>query len=280
MCSQFSIRVDPAFTKLGLFCANLANSGLPLELPRVTLYSKLGYELDIRTLGFSILTCAGKTFGSLKVNDIIMVNLAADVGGPRFNRVSAISTDLTQVTLAAVPAVTGVCVGTAMASTTPTGIHVARPAIVNNEESGLYASIDQENISDVSLANADLSIKSQMTSLSTNAVGTMTVQVVDVVGVTTAFFEPFDAERYSVHYSDGSVEDLTSDQFTLSNNSTTATITGLTASQSNVVLNVTARKNSVQSKAKEYLRSQKIEIDKCVSAASTVNGPSILRTLI
>ena len=147
---------------------------------------------------------------------------------PRFNRVSAISADLKSVTLAAVPSVTGVCVGTVLSSHQSTGFHVARPAIINNEESGLYASIDQENISDVSLANADLSIKSQMTSLSTNAVGTMTVQVVDVVGVTTAFFEPFDAERYSVHYSDGSVEDLTSDQFTLSNNSTTATITGLT----------------------------------------------------
>ncbi|BCU99240.1 MAG: hypothetical protein CM15mV26_0790 [uncultured marine virus] len=87
--------------------------------------------------GSSVLTCAGKTFGSLKVNDIIIVNLAADVGGPRFNRVSAISTDLTQSNISSSSSVTGVCVGTAMASTTPTGIHVARPAIVNNEESGL-----------------------------------------------------------------------------------------------------------------------------------------------
>ena len=238
---------------------------------KTTVIKELGVGDEVNINGSSVLTCAGKTFGSLKIGDILILNNKTDAA-PRFNRISAISTDLKQITLAAVPSVTGVCVGTALNNHQSTGFHVARPAIVNNEESGLYATIDQENISDVSLANADLSIKSQMTSLSTNAVGTMTVQVVDVVGVTTAFFEPFDAERYSVHYSDGSVEDLTSDQFTLSNNSTTATITGLTASQSNVVLNVTARKNSVQSKAKEYLRSQKIQIDKCVSAASTVNG--------
>ena len=36
-------------------------------------------------------------------------------------------------------------------------------------------------------------------------------------GISSAFYESFDEERYSVHYGDGSVENLTSDQFVLSN---------------------------------------------------------------
>ena len=55
-------------------------------------------------------------------------------------------------------------------------------------------------------------------------------------------FETFDAERYYVAYSDGTVEDLTSDQVTLGSGGATVEFTGLTAGASNVVVNVTAKK--------------------------------------
>ena len=43
---------------------------------------KLADEVSIS--GSSVLTCAGKTFGSLRVGDIIIVNLTTDAN-PRFN---------------------------------------------------------------------------------------------------------------------------------------------------------------------------------------------------
>ena len=89
------------------------------------------------------------------------------------------------------------------------------------------------------------------------------------VGITSAFFESFDAERYSVIYSDGSVEDLTSDQFTLASGGGSVTITGLTASQSNVVVNTTVKKNNIKNKKKEYTRSEKVSVTRTVSGVST-----------
>ena len=45
--------------------------------------------------------------------------------------------------------------------------------------------------------------------------------------------------------------------------------TGLTKNQSNVVVNVTAKKIGIESKKKEYIRSEKLTINGTVSAAST-----------
>ena len=107
-----------------------------------------------------------KTFGSLKSGDIIIVNLTSDVA-PRFNRVTEISTDLKTVTLAATNSVTGVNVGTLLASATPTGIHVARPQIFLND-SGLYAELQKKNVSDVSTAQSKLFIKKQVEKTTSN----------------------------------------------------------------------------------------------------------------
>ena len=82
---------------------------------KTALIKELSIGDQVNVNGSNVLTCAGKTFGSLKVGDILVVNLATDAA-PRFNRVSAISADLKQVTLAAVPSVTGVCVGTVLSS--------------------------------------------------------------------------------------------------------------------------------------------------------------------
>ena len=52
---------------------------------KTTVIKELGVGDQVNVNGSSVLTCAGKTFGSLKINDIIIVNLATDAA-PRFNR--------------------------------------------------------------------------------------------------------------------------------------------------------------------------------------------------
>ena len=43
--------------------------------------------------------------------------------------------------------------------------------------------------------------------------------------------EPFDAERYSIHYEDGAIETLNSDQVTITNGGANITFTGLSKTQ-------------------------------------------------
>ena len=65
-------------------------------------------------------------------------------------------------------------------------------------------------------------------------------------GISSAFYENYDTERYSVHYStavNGSfVAPLTSDQFSLNADGTQVSITGLAPNAANVVVNTTVKK--------------------------------------
>ena len=146
------------------------------------------------------------------------------------------------------------------------------PTILNEDNSGLYAPLGFNNVSDVDLSNSSLLVTKPITG-KTSSSGTLQVNVSDT-GISSAFYSSFDAERYSVHYNDGAIEDLTEDQFTLTNAGLTATLTGLRAgiTTSNVVVHTSVRKNSIQSKQKVYVRSEKATVNKTVVGVSTVSN--------
>ena len=175
--------------------------------------------------------------------------------------------------LDAVQTVSGVCNGAIPATGQETvTFSIGRPSITNDEDSGLFAPLSNENISDINLSQSTLVVSKQLTGKSTGAAGTFSLYVSDLTGISSAFYENFDEDRYSIHYSDGAIEDLTSDQFTLSTDGTTVNLTGLRTGQNNVVINSTVRKKDIVSKQKNFVRSDKITIDKTVSAASTEAG--------
>ena len=146
------------------------------------------------------------------------------------------------------------------------------PIVRNN--GGLYAKLDESAVSSVDFSSSSLAIETQINDLTTDGDGALTFGVGNVTtanaGITTSFFETFDAERYSIHYSTGTIDSLTSDKFTLTNNGKTVNFTGLTASQSNnVTVNATVLKQGITSKQKDYLRSEKRNVTLTKSAAST-----------
>ena len=78
---------------------------------------------------------------------------------------------------------------------------------------------------------------------------------------TDLVYAPFDEERYTIVYTDGSVQALTSDQVVLTGGGKGVTISGLTASQSgNVVVHSTQQKAKVKSKQKTLTRSAIITV--------------------
>ena len=136
------------------------------------------------------------------------------------------------------------------------------PKILNSQQSGLYAELPRFTVSSVDLSDSELSITRQITGQSTDSNGQMTLSVTDFlgssVGINSIFFESFDAERYSVHYSDGTTEDLTSDQF--SYGPTQVTFKGLTATQTNVTVIGTLRKTDVTHKTNNFVKSNIVSV--------------------
>ena len=222
--------------------------------------------LNINAAG--IATCAGKSFAGIKTDTIVRYQLP-DEATERFNRIGIVDSTGLSITLEPIASVTGICNGALPTGATKSTTFSFGVTNINlNENKGLYAELGNKNVSDINLSNANLVVGKNITGESTDGSGVLTFDLA-ASGISSAFYESFDEERYSIHYSDGSIEDLTQDQFVLGADGQSVTINGLTASQSNVVVSTTLKKQALKSKQKNYLRSQKLEILKTAVGINT-----------
>ena len=216
----------------------------------------------------------GNAFTGIKTDSIVQYQVAGrnDI---TFTRVSDISSDLKTLNVVGVTTVSGVNEGElgtgGTGISTSISISLASPVVVDKENTGLYAKLDRSNVSEVNLANSTLSVSAQsaMFTLSANS----TTQAVPS-GITSAFYSNFDTQKYSLIYSDGSVEPLTRDQFKLVDASSKVQFSGLSKTNpTKAVLNVTVEKQAITNKTKEYIRSNQIVINKTSAGVSTsTNG--------
>ena len=214
------------------------------------------------------LTSPGNAFTGIKTDSIIQYQLVGS-DDITFNRVDSISSDLKTLGLGTAMAVSGVNAGTIGVNTTAS-ISLASPVVVDKEDTGLYAKLGFDNICEVDLANATLAVSSQsaMFTLSANS----TIQQIPT-GITSAFYSNFDTQKYSLVYSDGTIEPLTRDQFELVDAGSKVQFSGLSKNSGNAVLNVTVEKQSITNKTKQFTRSNKIVIDKTkVGVSTSTNG--------
>jgi hypothetical protein len=211
---------------------------------------------QITISGGNTVVSPGKFFTGVKVGSI--VGYQTTTGDETFNRVTAVSADGASLTIAAVsPSVAGVYSGT-VTNGTYNNIFIGAPVIRNENSGFLYAQLPDPNISSVNLSDSLLTISEQITGESTDSSGVLQFNTSAISGISSVFFESFDEERYSVHYSNGEIGRITSDQFTLSGN--TVTISGLSASETDIVVNTTLVKNGIQSKVKTYNKSQTLNV--------------------
>ena len=229
----------------------------------------LGVSDQIQIATNGVITGKSPVISGLKVGDIIKYPVAGQAVDS-FNRIESVG--VTTAKVEAVQAVSGVCVGALPSAAVQTNVIVGSPIV--SDKGGLFAPIGSDDISAVNLANSNLMISKQVTGQATNSVtGALSIPITNAsIGLTSALFETFDAERYYVAYSDGTIENLTSDQVTLGSGGATVEFTGLTKNESNVVVNVTTKKIGIESKKKEFIRSEKITVDGTVSAASTASS--------
>ena len=226
--------------------------------------------VDTLDINGGIATCAGKDFLGIRSDTIIRYQRAG-FSTATFNRVESVSTDGLTLNLVGVATVANVCDGSANTNEEVT-FSIVSPTLIDEDKAFLYAELPEKNISEVSLLNSNINVNAQATGKSTNATGELTLTLTDV-GITSAFFETFDIDKYSVMYSDGTIEPLTSDQFNLTNN--IVTIKGLKQSESNVVVNTTLKKSSIANKVKQLSRSQKTLVTRTKSGISTSYGLSL-----
>ena len=206
------------------------------------------------TIDAGALVSPGKVFTGVKVGDIIRYQTSG--GAETFNRVTANNT--TSLVLGIGQTVTGVSNG-AITNGTYAKVSLGLPTLSDDDKGHLYAELPDSNIESVDLSTSNLTISEQITGETTDGSGVLTFDLSAISGISSAFFDPFDDERYSVHYTAGGIGTVTTDAFSISSN--TVTVNGLFASQSNVVVNTTLTKNNIQSKIKDYTRSATLDVE-------------------
>ena len=220
---------------------------------------------------------SGKPFVGVKAGNIISFNTGQTT--PNYAKVTSVSADALTLTVAAMGQnVDGVYTGSTVPNS-PTGgttlINLAVPNFIKKDgvASGLYEVLPRPNISAVDFSSSSLSLSGQIILSGSNTVSgaAATVSVNDFkdagnVAISSAFFDTFDLSRYSVHY--GTTTVVTSGIATVSSSGFTllddgggsvgsrAQFTGLIDSDNNTVVNITAKKQGIQSKIKSYERSQ------------------------
>ena len=204
---------------------------------------------------------APATFSGIRSDTIIRyqrTGLSTEV----YNRVVSVSPSLTSLTLSGISTVNGICDGS-LPAVEFSGLYSLGVSEIKNEQSGfLYAELPNQNVSSVDLSSSTITFSAQSNITPTPSGNTLTVSTGDFnlgINSTTSKFEAFDEERYSIFYSDGSIENLTSDKVSISGNSEQITFSNIQNKQISAI-NATFVKNGVQSKIKQYNKSTIINI--------------------
>lgn len=265
---------SPTLTSNQLKTTFIADTELSRKVP-----SGFSITDQITVNNTGIATCPGKFFLGIR-SDAIIRYQRAGLTTETYNRVVSVSPDGFSMTVAAVTSIAGICDGGLPSTSNTTTFSLGIPSVRNSaksnrniEQSSLYVPLTNTNVSSVNLASSTLTISTQIRQKSV-VNGELTVTLANT-GIASAFFVPFDAERYSIHYNDGTIEPLTSDQFNLENNGTQVTFTGLSknSASASVTANVTLEKQNIKAKNKIFTRSEKVIVNKtAIGIATNISG--------
>ena len=196
---------------------------------------------------------------NFKIGDVIAYKLGGKTD-VTYNVVSAVSPPNNNITVVAAPnTISGIChKSLPSATTTVNDLKIVAGKLRGSTSGFLYAELASPNIESLDLTDSMLQIRVENTGQSTDGSGQMDLP--SLTG-TDLVYAPFDEERYTIVYTDGSIETLTSDQVVLTGGGKGVTISGLTASQSgNVVVHSTQQKSKVKSKQKTLQRNATITV--------------------
>ena len=264
-----SIRQN-TFSSTGISTFNADTRLYDFTLPNFSLTDELNVTDNTATVN-------NRNFGGnigINTGTIFAYNNGAG-DDPRFNRLTNVSPDGKTITLASTQDVAGICEGSNVSGFSTSSTFRIKAPKLQDKNSSIFTKLPRENIATVDTSNSNLIITRQITNQSISSKSlTITSQAAlnASSGITSVFFEPFDEEKYSITYQDGTIEPLTSDQVSITNGGNDITFTGLKeTTAAEVTVNTTLKKVGATSKSKDYLRSEQLEVTGTVGVSTNGN---------
>ncbi len=211
------------------------------------------YTISASSSGISTVTSTKLRFSTdkIRLGDIVSYNKIGE-SLPTYNVVNSITNNGSAITIRPVSSVSNVCVGTLPASQiSVSDFKILRSSVKDKDLADLLSPLPNNFISNVDLSNAELIIRKQYNvTVSSNSVSVTETDP-------NLFFEPYtSAETYMLFdTSGGQVEKITSGKVSISGDSKTLTISGITSVTGGARLSATLSKINVKSK--------KVDLRKC-----------------
>ena len=219
--------------------------------------------------GISTVTTSTSNFGvGINTGDIFVYTKSGQTL-PTYNRVTSVSTSLKSIQIEATTSVVGVNSGGLPTSTiTSNDLLKGVSTLTNNKKSFLFAELANINVENVDVSEGEIVYrKSYPVTVSSNGL-TATLET-----DTNVTLEPFDEEDYSLVFDDGTIETLTSNQFTITSGRT-LTLVNLSKNGA-ATLNATLRKRRLKSRKKIYNRCSIFDIRNSNSRSSGIGSTTL-----
>ena len=218
--------------------------------------------------GISTITNSSSVFAvGIVTGDIVAYTKPGETL-PTYNKVSNVNATAKQITIVPTTSVTGVSSGGLPTSqVTTSDLYLATPTILSNSQSSLFLPLANTNISSVDLSQAQLVIRKSYT---VNIASNSLTAVLENDSKFT--LEPYDEESYSLVFSDGTIEPLYQQNFSVAGR--TITLTGLSKNGS-ATLTVTLRKIKLKPRKKIFKKATTLLIPYSSNASSGIGTTSL-----
>ena len=227
---------------------------------------KLNYVSGNATTTTGTITAAGKNFaGIITSNNIVSYTIPGETV-PRFNRITGVSTEGSQINIVGIPTVTGVCNGGIenQSALAVNDLQLRKPSFTLGQNS-LLTPLDNTYVESIDVTNTTIQIRKQYTDISVAQNSFTTPNAGKDL-----FFQPFDEERYFISYNDGSIEPITADQVEIADDSKTVTFVGLSKASGTANLFATVLKSKVTNKQKKLNEANVLILDRSTLTSSGI----------
>ena len=185
------------------------------------------FQITASSGGISTVTTGVRnTFTNIvKSGDIISYGNLNLVGDPVYNKVVSVSAAGTSFTVSGITTVSGICDGGISTSTSTVNNIVKLTLEIDDKDSFLFTPLPKQNISKISLDNNEILQRRYFSSVSVSS-NSLQINITE----DDLFFADFDEDNYVITYSDGTLETLRSDKYSLDGTGKILTFNGLSKS--------------------------------------------------
>lgn len=260
--------VKSVYARVGVstFNADLVLDKRTLLAPSGTIFSITAASAGISTVTVGL----GTNFaGFIKTGDIVSYNSPVN-GNVIYNKVEGISASSNTFTISALANVAGVATGDLPTSAiTPTNV-IKVTADVEPTDSTLITEVGKTNISNISLDQNELKQRRYFSnvSFSNNSI-TITLTEQDL------FFDSFDEDKFLITYTDGTIEKLRSDKYSLDVTGKQLTFNGLSKASGTANVIATIKNIKPSTKIKKLNKINILTIDKSKYTASGIGTTTL-----